>query len=127
MARPGSCLHSDQTRSVELMDRGTWRWCLAFCSTQALALLVHATLDAQVMPPRMPIPPPVRVDIAPIEAPRPTPSSGPRIEARPSDPAAPGPVGAPLIPGQVVEAIDLAGALRLAGVRDLDIAIARER
>jgi len=35
-------------------------------------------------------------------------------------------LGEPLIAGQVVEPIDLAGALRLAGARDLDIAIAHE-
>jgi outer membrane protein TolC len=35
--------------------------------------------------------------------------------------------GTPLIPGQSIEPIDLAGALRLAGARDLDIALARER
>ena len=33
----------------------------------------------------------------------------------------------PLVPGQVIHPIDLVGALRLAGARDLDIAIARER
>jgi outer membrane protein TolC len=32
-----------------------------------------------------------------------------------------------LVPGQVIQPIDLPGALRLAGARDLDIAIARER
>ncbi|WP_158633473.1 TolC family protein [Tautonia sociabilis] len=35
--------------------------------------------------------------------------------------------GRPLVPGQVIYPIDLAGALRLAGARDLDIAIARAR
>jgi outer membrane protein TolC len=35
-------------------------------------------------------------------------------------------LGGPLILGQVVEPIDLAGAIRLAGARDLDIAIARQ-
>ncbi|MBX6311657.1 MAG: TolC family protein, partial [Isosphaeraceae bacterium] len=33
----------------------------------------------------------------------------------------------PLIPGEVIEPIDLASALRLAGARDLDIALAKER
>lgn len=37
------------------------------------------------------------------------------------------PLGTPLVPGQVIHPIDLPGALRLAGVRDLDIAIARQR
>ncbi len=33
----------------------------------------------------------------------------------------------PLVPGQAIQPIDLAGALKLAGARDLDIATARER
>jgi len=37
------------------------------------------------------------------------------------------PPGSPLVPGQVIEPIDLPSALRLAGARDLDIAIAKER
>ena len=41
--------------------------------------------------------------------------------------ATPGPLDVPLIPGQVIRPIDLPGALRLAGARDLDVAIARER
>ena len=36
-------------------------------------------------------------------------------------------LGGPLVPGQVVLPIDLATALKLAGARDLDVAIARER
>jgi outer membrane protein TolC len=36
-------------------------------------------------------------------------------------------VGSPLVPGQVIDPIDLAGVLRLAGARDLDIAIARQQ
>jgi len=35
--------------------------------------------------------------------------------------------GLPLIPGQAIEPIDLAGVLRLAGARDLDIALARQQ
>ncbi len=45
-------------------------------------------------------------------------------------PTTTGPVGdpaAPLVPGQVIQPIDLATALRLGGANDLDIAIARER
>jgi outer membrane protein TolC len=45
----------------------------------------------------------------------------------PPSPAVDQKLGAPLIPGQVVVPIDLAGALRLAGARDLDIAIARQQ
>jgi outer membrane protein TolC len=37
------------------------------------------------------------------------------------------PVGGPLEPGQTIQPIDLTSALRLAGARDLDIAIARQR
>lgn len=37
------------------------------------------------------------------------------------------PLGTPLVPGQAILPIDLAGALRLAGANDLDVAIARER
>jgi len=36
-------------------------------------------------------------------------------------------LGTPLVPGQVIQPIDLPGALRLAGANDLDIAIAKER
>ena len=52
-----------------------------------------------------------------------------RPPARPDDPLnlEPNPVGTPLITGQVIHPIDLPDALRLAGARDLDIAIARER
>ncbi len=46
----------------------------------------------------------------------------------PADPPTVGEnLGAPLIPGQRIDPIDLGSALRLAGARDLDIAIARER
>jgi len=52
---------------------------------------------------------------SPLPAPLPDPAS--RV----------GDLGGPLIPGQVIEPIDLGGALRLGGARDLDIALARER
>ncbi len=45
---------------------------------------------------------------------------------RPPDQAE-APVGGPLVPGQVLQPIDLPSALRLAGAQDLDISIARER
>jgi outer membrane protein TolC len=44
----------------------------------------------------------------------------------PSPPPA-GPISDALIPGQVIQPIDLASTLRLAGARDLDIATARQR
>jgi outer membrane protein TolC len=47
-------------------------------------------------------------------------------EAAAAAPATPA-LGAPLVPGQVIQPIDLPSTLRLAGARDLDIAIARER
>src|SRR5439155_19799379 len=50
----------------------------------------------------------------------------PNPEAPAPEPAADA-LGAPLVPGQFIQPIDLPGALRLAGARDLDIAIARER
>jgi outer membrane protein TolC len=36
-------------------------------------------------------------------------------------------LGTPLVPGQVIEPVDLASALKLAGARDLDVALAKER
>ena len=60
---------------------------------------------------------------SPLPPPLPSPALGPADEPRASALA----IGEPLIPGQIIEPIDLAGALRLAGARDLDIALARER
>lgn len=60
--------------------------------------------------------------------PQPLPTPGPLCD--PPDPAAmpmQDALGTPLIVGQVIQPIDLPGALRLAGAQDLDIAIARER
>src|SRR5262245_1917734 len=55
--------------------------------------------------------------------PRPAPALPSPVDPSPVDPS----LGAPLVPGEAIQPIDLPGALRLAGVRDLDIAIARER
>jgi outer membrane protein TolC len=52
---------------------------------------------------------------------------GPDLATTLPDPAADGPLGMPLVPDQAIYPIDLAGALRLAGANDLDIAIARAR
>ena len=57
--------------------------------------------------------------------PPPLPDPPPRPPAEP--PSGTVTIGEPLIPGQAIEPIDLAGALRLAGARDLDVALARER
>jgi outer membrane protein TolC len=48
-------------------------------------------------------------------------------QTRPATPEPPGPLGKPLVAGQIIQPIDLTSALRLAGARDLDIAIAHER
>jgi outer membrane protein TolC len=64
---------------------------------------------------------------APVVLPEALPDEGAPVSERAvSPPPRPG-LGEALIPGQVIEAIDLPGALRLAGARDLDVAIARER
>jgi len=60
---------------------------------------------------------------SPLPPPLPAPVAGPAVGPR----AGAVKIGEPLIPGQAIEPIDLAGALRLAGARDLDIALARER
>jgi outer membrane protein TolC len=58
----------------------------------------------------------------PVEAPVARPESdGSRSPATPEE------VGLPLVPGQPIEPIDLGGALRLAGARDLDIALTRQQ
>ena len=67
---------------------------------------------------------------APPDDPRRRPALPPlaaRLVAPEAAPRRPSSLGTPLMPGQVIQPIDLAGALRLAGARDLDIAIARER
>src|SRR4051794_23997015 len=48
------------------------------------------------------------------------PQAEPSAAAMPTHP----PLRMPLVPGQAIQPIDLASALRLAGARDLDIAIA---
>lgn len=58
-----------------------------------------------------------RVQDSPPALPEPSPANS----SGPVDP------GSQLVPGQTIEPIDLAAVLRLAGARDLDIAIARER
>jgi outer membrane protein TolC len=73
-----------------------------------------APLPASVPPPEsaVPLPPPLP-DAAP------PPPNTPRLTAEA--------IGTFLVPGQVLQPIDLASALRLGGARDLDIAIARQR
>jgi outer membrane protein TolC len=61
------------------------------------------------------------------EIPPALPDAEPRPPAQPEPSPSTEALGAPLVPGQVIQPIDLAGALRLAGARDLDVAIARER
>lgn len=65
------------------------------------------------------VPPPILPDRLGLAAELPPP---PRPDVPPaSDP------GTPLVPGQAILPIDLPAALRLAGARDLDVAIARQR
>lgn len=68
--------------------------------------------------------PPATPGVAPALDAAPSPSPSPAPPPAAEDAAA---LGSPLIPGQAIHPIDLPGALRLAGARDLDVAIARER
>ncbi len=65
--------------------------------------------------------------IEPDTLPRALPDVMPRGERPDAVGMAASAFGMPLVPGQVIQPIDLPGALRLAGARDLDVAIARER
>ena len=64
---------------------------------------------------------------APPALPVPRSNNADSRETLPSAPRNVAVLGTQLIPGQAVTPIDLAGALRLAGARDLDIAIARQQ
>ena len=103
-----------QTRKVGLMTRTAngpdRRPALALTG---LVALIGLTVGAG--PPREPIPSRA-ADNAPLPPPILDPP-GATSEA----------IGGPLVPGQAIEPIDLPGALKLAGARDLDIALARER
>ncbi len=77
--------------------------------------------NASVASPRsdvLPLPIPARAATSGRNAP-----SSPLLDSTPTGVAN----GEPLVTGQLIEPIDLASALRLAGARDLDIALARER
>src|SRR5260370_30171304 len=109
-------------RRAEPMGGGTPTM-LTCAIRAALGLLVFASLGAGDGPPSRPNPPGASASLPPalaaeVRPPEPesnrTPSRGALAE-----------VGSPLIPGQIIEPIDLSGALRLAGARDLDIGIAR--
>jgi outer membrane protein TolC len=65
--------------------------------------------------------------VAPLPIPTRQPPSGDAEASVPPPPPARFCVDTTLIPGRPIEPIDLATALKLAGVRDLDIAIARQR
>ena len=110
-------------------------------------LLLLPSLGAGEAPPRVPNPPAVRTrstqaerrpsgsdgplstELRPLEAESTPPATAgePKGEIRTATPEPSSLLGTPLVPGQVIHPIDLPGALRLAGARDLDIAIARER
>ena len=106
------------------MGGGSPQTALFHAVVSALGLLAFASLGAGDGPPprpnatnaSAPLPQALPTQVRPPqpEANR-TPSSGTLTQ-----------LAAPLVPGQVIEPIDLAGALRLAGARDLDIAVARQ-
>jgi outer membrane protein TolC len=107
------------------MGEGTLRGTLTSAIPAALGLLVFASLGAGDGPPSRQIPSGASASLPPalpseVRPPEPasnrTPSRGPLVQ-----------VGSTLIPGQVVQPIDLANVLRLAGARDLDIATARQQ
>jgi outer membrane protein TolC len=107
------------------MGGGTLRTTLTRAIPPALGLLVLMSLGAGDEPPSRQIPPGASASLPPampaeVKPPEPkpnrTPSRGPLAQ-----------VGSTLIPGQVVQPIDLANVLRLAGARDLDIATARQQ
>ncbi len=88
---------------------------------------VGSFASAQTVPSRVTAgnatqPKPIVAPVAALPLPPGNPVRDPRPAATNGDPL----LGMQLIPGQALVPIDLAGALRLAGARDLDIAIARQ-
>lgn len=85
----------------------------------AVVLITTGTAGAQSLrsdPGALPLPLPASGNMDPKPSPR-----------APLPPSSPTAMKVPLHPGQTIQPIDLATALRLAGARDLDIAIARQR
>ena len=106
------------------MGAGTTPLTAARAISASVGLLAFALLGAgQGVPSRTDLP----GASASIPPPLPWGSRRPEPESNltPND-GAPAQIGSPLVPGQAVDPIDLAGVLRLAGARDLDIAIARQ-
>jgi outer membrane protein TolC len=113
----------------------------------AIVLLVLGAIGAGAAPPQAPAPRPAQAVTSPtgmspfapapanfpsgppsrgaVELPSPIPDASPPIPAGPELAAAAQAV--PLVPGQRIEPIDLASALRLAGANNLDIAIAHQQ
>ena len=91
----------------------------------ALGLLALVSLGAGDGPPTRPNPPGASAALPSALPADVRPPGAESIQAPSSGALAP--PGLPLIPGQAIEPIDLAGVLRLAGARDLDIAIARQQ
>ncbi len=91
----------------------------------AAGLLTLASIGAGQGPPPTNLPPATTSNLP--AALRGEPQAPPPGAAITAEAASVDGLGTPLIPGQSIEPIDLAGALRLAGARDLDIALARER
>jgi outer membrane protein TolC len=103
----------------------------------ALVLLALASIGAGQGPPPISAPPVARGDLPPalpgqprpplINPTQPAPPGGAASAAEPAPAALVDGLGTPLFPGQVVQPIDLASTLRMAGGRDLDIATAQQR
>ncbi len=107
------------------MGVGALRRTLTSAIPPALGLLVLASLGAGDGPPPRPVPPGASASLPPA-----LPSNGRPTEPEPNrtpNRGALAQLGSPLMPGQVVQPIDLANVLRLAGARDLDIATARQQ
>src|SRR5262245_47202053 len=108
------------------------RWTLLTAAVLVLAMAeANAAPPAEVLPlPDRPGPPPIPEASQPLPGERwgvSSSTTGAVMRPAPPPNLAAARVGDPLVPGQMIQPIDLPGALRLAGARDLDIAIARER
>jgi len=120
------------------MDRKRRKWATRSFGP-ALAILCVAMLGAGDVPPgarsRDPFPPqgtspralPSQDGTGPAALPDAATDPDPKQDIGESTPLPSRPPGTALEPGQAIHPIDLPGALRLAGARDLDVAIARER
>jgi outer membrane protein TolC len=89
----------------------------------AFAMAIAVTVSLQAQAPGRDALPPLPAQLGELRIPA-LPSENPAEAVRGAASRRPEP---PLVPGQAIEPIDLASALRLAGARDVDIAIARHQ